>query len=94
MTTEAMEVIEFLCALEPFDKADERSASYSRISAEQGEAIAAFIHDRGGYSLFIELDERPGQFDHRYVTGEWHWKLRQARNGCREFFAILSDGAL
>lgn len=29
---------------------------------------------------FIELDERPGQFDHKYRENQWHRLLRLARN--------------
>lgn len=86
MNSAAEEVVEFLRELEP------AHADPSRISQEQGEQIAEFLHERGGYKLFVELDERPGQFDHAYARGDWHYKLRQARNGCREFFAILNEG--
>jgi hypothetical protein len=89
MNLEAEQVIEFLRALEPAV-----TEPLSRISQVQGEQIAAFIRDRGGYSLFVDLDERPGRFDYAYASDDWHWKLRQARNGCREFFNILNGEAL
>lgn len=41
-------------------------------------------------SLFIELDERPGQFDSGYASNDWHWKLRQARNDAgNRFFDLI-----
>lgn len=59
------------------------------ITQEQGEHIAWLLH--GDRSLFIELDERPGQYDADYASSGWHWKLRQARNSCRRFFDILAE---
>ena len=59
------------------------------VSPEQGDAIALVINAHGGRSLFVELDERPGQFDHGYASGDWHWKMRQARNDRRNRFFDL-----
>lgn len=79
MFTEAEKIIEQLTALDVEDQ----------VTQLQGEAIAAMFD--GDRSLFIELDERPGQFDGSYASGDWHWKLRQARNGCRRFFDVFNE---
>lgn len=32
------------------------------------------------YNAFVELDERPGQFQPTYTRSNWHRHLRRARN--------------
>ena len=81
MYLQAREVIDYLRALDVVE----------RVSPQQGDEIGAFICERGGYTLFRLLDERPGQFDENYAIGNWHWKLRQARNdGRNHFFEFLN----
>ena len=66
---------------------------FSRITIEQGNLIARLVAQNGGIATFIELDERPGQFDGNYSATGWHWKLRQARNDSRnDFFDIIAEG--
>lgn len=85
----AREVINFLRELEPTEPGV--VYDFVHISAEQGNEIARFIAARGGYDLFVELDERPGRFDGAYASHDWHWKLRQARNdGSNDFFDLLN----
>lgn len=43
-----------------------------------------------GRDVFIELDERPGQF-HGSDYGDWHWKLRRARNNDPLFFDAINE---
>ena len=89
----AQEVIDFLLTLCADETREDPlgQAGHARISPAQGNRIAAFIAERGGYDLFVELDERPGQFD-AGPNGLWHWKLRQARNDRRnQFFDRLND---
>lgn len=87
----ARAVIRTLVALEPAVL-----EPYSRISNFQGEFIASLFE--GDFTLFAELDERPGAYTSPYYHGidghhrynDWHWKLRQARNNCPRFFDILN----
>lgn len=53
----------------------------------QGEGIALLFDT---FEQFRELDEQPGSYDGDYPSGNWHWKLRQARNGCAAFFDIIN----
>jgi hypothetical protein len=80
MHDEALRIIEQLAELD----VDGR-----QVTQLQGEQIAAMFG--GNMSLFIELDERPGQYDPGYASGDWHWKLRQARNGCSRFFDVFNE---
>jgi hypothetical protein len=64
------------------------------------EAVASVMEqvpEQDRASVFIELDERPGQFPGytSYSIGkgnpEWHWKLRRTRNsGGEDIFARLT----
>ena len=44
-----------------------------------------------GYDLFQQLDEKPGWYDGNYAAGDWHWKLRRARNQAPGFFDAIND---
>lgn len=61
----------------------------------QGEMIARAC---GDFETFEALDERPGEVsspwnDYRSKrAGEWHIKLRRARNHCERFFDQLQGG--
>jgi len=44
-----------------------------------------------GYDLFQQLDEKPGWYDGNYAAGDWHWKLRRARNQAPDFFEAIHD---
>ncbi len=44
-----------------------------------------------GYDMFQQLDEKPGYYDGDYAGGDWHWKLRRARNHASEFFDLIND---
>ena len=46
-----------------------------------------------GFDLFQQLDEKPGWYDGDYASGDWHWKLRRARNQAPEFFEAINKGA-
>jgi hypothetical protein len=61
-----------------------------RISTDQGASIATLFD--GDIELFIELDERPGAYEHIAPVDDWHYKLRQARNNCPDFLKALSGG--
>lgn len=87
----AQEVIDLLRELIPGGWNAPGKALYTNVTEAQGDQIALWLAERGGYSLFVELDERPGQFDPNYRSTDWHWKLRQARNGCTQFFDILNN---
>ena len=45
-----------------------------------------------GYDLFQQLDEKPGYYDGNYAAGDWHWKLRRARNQAPDFFDAINQG--
>lgn len=45
-----------------------------------------------GRFLFLALDGKPGQFDGDYNRGDWHWKLRRARNNASGLFACIDQG--
>lgn len=46
------------------------------------------------YSDFIELDERPGQFDSKYRQNQWHRLLRMVRNDPdNNLFDLLREGS-
>jgi hypothetical protein len=81
-----------IAALKLIEVGKDPESGYSRITVEQGNRIGEIVAANGGYSTFVELDERPGQFDGNYSATGWHWKLRQARNDTRnDFFAIIAD---
>ena len=44
-----------------------------------------------GYDLFQQLDEKPGYYDGDYAGGNWHWKLRRARNSASIFFETINS---
>jgi hypothetical protein len=60
---------------------------------QQGEEIAGLCVN---YGTFQTLDEHPGILpapwnDYRSErAGEWHIKLRRARNSCTRFFEVLN----
>ena len=41
--------------------------------------------------MFQQLDEKPGYYDGDYAGGDWHWKLRRARNQAPDFFDAIND---
>ncbi len=43
-----------------------------------------------GYDMFQQLDEKPGYYDGDYAGGNWHWKLRRARNSAPDFFEAIN----
>ncbi len=44
-----------------------------------------------GFDMFQQLDEKPGYYDGDYAGGDWHWKLRRARNQAPDFFEAIND---
>jgi hypothetical protein len=68
-------------------------STIERLQAIDGydEAAVVEVVTGLGYSTFVELDERPGQFDHNYAESGWHWKLRRARNSAPTFFDALNQ---
>lgn len=71
---EATKVIEKLQAIEDYDEAQ----------------VLEVIHGIG-YDIFQVLDEKPGYFGYDYRSnGEWHWKLRRARNSAPTFFEVIN----
>lgn len=81
-----------IAALTAMEVSVPEGAQYKRITEEQGEEIARFME--GDHGLFRRLDERPGEFYAYGNPDEWHWKLRQARNGCTLFFEIMASDRL
>lgn len=63
-----------------------------QVTDEQASYIASlFPAGRVGMDVFIELDERPGYWDPAYASGDWHWKLRQTRNGYSYLFDRFNE---
>lgn len=54
-----------------------------------GDVVVDIVRGIGRH-VFIELDERPGQFEGSNYT-DWHWKLRRARNNHPDFFDAIKE---
>jgi hypothetical protein len=58
-------------------------------AAYDGDVVVDIVRGIGRH-VFVELDERPGQF-HGRTYDDWHWKLRRARNNHPRFFDAINE---
>ena len=73
---------------------DAARAVIDKLTAIDGYKMAEVIEAVTGIGtdLFIQLDEKPGYYDGDYAGGDWHWKLRRARNQAPGFFEAINKG--
>ena len=75
------------------DNYDDARAVIGKLTAIDGydEQAVIDVITGIGYDLFQQLDEKPGWYDGNYAAGDWHWKLRRARNQAPDFFEAIHD---
>lgn len=76
-----------------YERAQSVMTRLSALDSYDEEAVLDIIQGIGT-TLFMEMDERPGAFDHKYNETDWHWKLRRARNRAPGFFKAINEEAL
>jgi hypothetical protein len=90
-----------LVAVEIGKLPDDDFLSFDAIQERGGPAVADLLVGAGltpalRTAVFVELDERPGQFPGYSCPTEehpeWHWKLRRVRNSYPALFTALKEG--